>query len=74
MTKINLAIAPDYEGCYDADREQWDIYVSEQVSAQIGIKTNLSLSQDGETYWHCYLVSAKWEKKSKKYHLIYKDY
>ena len=32
MTKINLAIAPDYEGCYDADREQWDIYERVRVN------------------------------------------
>lgn len=72
MKQVNLEKDKVFGGCYDADKEQWDVYVNEKDTESIPV--DLSLSQDGETYWDCYLVSAKWEPKSMQYHLIFKDY
>lgn len=72
MTKINLERDKIFSGCYDGDKDQWDIYVNEKdIDA---LPMDLSLSQDGESYWNCYLVSAKWLQKTMQYHLIFKDY
>lgn len=70
MKKVNLETDTVFEGCYDADRDTWDLYAKNIKT----IPTELSLSQDGETYWHCYLACAKWLPKQQTYSLIYKEY
>ena len=71
MKQVNLETDKVFDGCYNADRDTWDLIANKDISE---IPTNLSLSQDGETYWYCYLVSVKWLPKKQKYSLIYKEY
>lgn len=72
MIKINIETDKKYQGCYDSDREQWDLFVAEKDIKSI--PTDLFLSQDGESYWHAYLIKAKYEPKLMVYSLTYKDY
>lgn len=72
MITINLFNDPIYDGCYDADKERWDLYIDEKnINA---IATDAKLSQDGDTFWNCYLVNVFWIPSQQKYHLIYKEY
>jgi len=70
ILKINLEKDTTYSGCYDADNEQWDVYTTDPKA----IPVDLFLSQDGESYWNCYLVKAQYMRKQNQYHLVYKDY
>lgn len=70
--KINLKTDERFEGCYNGDTEKWDLYVD--ADAIMLIPTEISVSQDGETWFNSYLVSAKYVKKANAYELKYKDY
>lgn len=72
MKQVNLETDKVFDGCYNADKEIWELVATDKDISEI--PTDLSLSQDGETYWDCYLVSAKWLPKQQAYSLIYKDY
>lgn len=72
MKQVNLETNTVFDGCYNADRGSWDLVATDKNISEI--PTDLSLSQDGETYWDCYLVSAKWMPKLQAYSLIYKEY
>ena len=47
--KINLFNDEKFSGCYDADLEQWDLYITYANIDKIPCK--VELSQDGETFW-----------------------
>lgn len=70
--KINLFNDEKFSGCYDADLEQWDLYITYANIDKIPCK--VELSQDGETFWNCYLVKAQYMNRKGIYHLIYKDF
>ena len=70
--KINLFNDEKFSGCYDADLEQWDLYVSQVDIDELPIV--VELSQDGESFWNCYLVKAQYMSRQGQYHLIYKDF
>ena len=70
--KINLFNDEKFNGCYDGDLEQWDLYISCTDIKDIPII--VELSQDGETFWNCYLVKVQYMSRKRQYHLIYKDF
>lgn len=72
MIRINLEKDKVFTGCYNADKEQWDLYATDFNLSEI--PTDIMVSQDGDDYWHAYLVKAKWCPKSAGYELTYKDY
>ena len=70
--KINLFNNEIFNGCYDMDYEQWDLYISEKDIKNIPII--VELSQDGQTFWNSYLTKVQYMSKQRQYHLIYKDF
>ena len=70
--KINLFNDEKFSGCYDADLEQWDLYILEKDIKELPVV--VELSQDSESWWNCYLVKAQYMRKQRQYHLIYKDF
>lgn len=70
MQKINLKTTEIYSGTYNADNDQWELSVDAGYDVSIPLKA--SISEDGDTYWNCYLVSVKLD--SGYYDLVYRDF
>lgn len=70
--KVNLDNNPIFQGCYDADEYQWDLYVRE--TDLDSFPRQLLLAQYDDMYWNCYLDKVIWDADSFMYHLIYKEY
>ena len=70
--KINLFNDEKFSGCYDADKDQWDLYVACANIDQLPCR--VELSQDSESWWNCYLVKAQYMRGKGLFHLIYKDF
>ena len=72
---IDLETDKIFNGCYDSDKEQWDLSVREEEIESIPTDIYVSMdAKNGEPYWHCYLDKVKWQPKTMTYELTYKEY
>lgn len=74
MTKtLDLTKENDFGvGCWNADKQQWEIYVKSTVKA-IPTSARIRDERNG-SYWNAYLHTAKQIKETDGWILIYKDY
>jgi len=70
---IDLETSADFSGCYNGDKEYWDVYIDACKTSYI--PTDLYIRQNKfNPYWNCYLFKVQYLKKQNIYHLIYKDF
>lgn len=60
----------EFSGCYNADRDQWDIYVT---TSEIPTSLCVRMSRIDDSAWNVELVSAKWDRKANAYFCVYRD-